>query len=234
MLERSQGMATETVVSCQALEEVANFLCQMRFSANHGACAEGEHVAVTVDPRWNKDNTFQVLIHCHAFGHWQVDWEGLAVFVEAEGEGDASRVCFLNAQGLARIPSLVPGAYRLCAGYRLGPDDAYLPLNIPTAWSRAYPSLDERLTLTIGRRPTGEFVVAAETRDPLLANGTVRFSFVDPVTLGVHMRQTLTLKPHAEQKNLWEGTWVEQSHEVLNAAGDEKSVLVYRIISPSE
>src|SRR5215831_448093 len=97
----------------QVIEETAQLLRQMRFSSHQGAYAESQHVAVSVDPRWNKDDeTLRVLITCYAFGHRSVDWGGLPVQVLPE-EGGVYAIVRLNGRGQAIIPRLPAGEYGL-------------------------------------------------------------------------------------------------------------------------
>ena len=41
------------ISGAEVVEEAARLIKQIRFSANRPAYMEGEHVAVSVDPRWS-------------------------------------------------------------------------------------------------------------------------------------------------------------------------------------
>src|SRR5437762_2971875 len=66
----------------QVIEEAAWLLRQLRFSQHHGAYAEGQQVAISIDPRWNTDHeTMQVLITCYAFAHRRAEWAKLPMHI---------------------------------------------------------------------------------------------------------------------------------------------------------
>src|SRR5215510_3179167 len=99
----------------QVIEEAARLLRQMQFSPDYGAYAEGHHVAVSVDPRWNTGHeAISVLITCYPFGHRNIDWSSLPVQVLPKSGGIiVCAIARLNARGQAVIPRLPPGDYRL-------------------------------------------------------------------------------------------------------------------------
>src|SRR5215471_17475452 len=97
-----------------AMEETAQLLRQIRFSHRYGAYAEGQYVAVSVDPRWNDDETtFRAMVSCLAFGHRQVDWAHLPIIITPESGGGTSVLARLTSRGQILLPSLLPGEYRL-------------------------------------------------------------------------------------------------------------------------
>src|SRR5262245_11568794 len=112
----------------QVIEEAARLLRQLQFSPGYGAYAEGSHVAVSVDPRWNTDQeTIRVLITCHQFGHRRANWSSLPVQVLPKSGGTGVHaIVRLDARGQAVIPRLPPGDYRL--SLRLQPLQAELVL----------------------------------------------------------------------------------------------------------
>lgn len=220
----------------EVIEEAGRLLRQMHFSANRGAYAEGQHVAVSVDPRWNDDNkTISVLITCHAFGHRQVDWAGLPVFVLPEGgRTEVPLPPRLDSRGQAVITKLPLGDYRLSASAQWGVSGEPAPLAQKGPWSRVYSTHDGQAKVMVARTVTGELVVAGETDNPHLAGATVRFSLVrkgEPLT---QLSGELILKPCEEQPNLWEGRWVYQTQLGLAAAGEEENEFVFCVLSPSE
>src|SRR5690242_21477370 len=76
-----------------ALTEAAQLLRRMRLLHDEGAYAEGHHVAVSVDPRWNADRqTLCVLISCYAFGHSRIEWSSLPVYILPDGGKAGVRV----------------------------------------------------------------------------------------------------------------------------------------------
>ncbi|MDW8367923.1 MAG: hypothetical protein RMK49_18940, partial [Abditibacteriales bacterium] len=204
----------------EVIEEAARFLRQIHFHANRGAFAEGKHVAVLVDPRWNEGNeTIRLLITCYAFGHRRVDWEGLPVFVEPQNRGDAW-LCFLNGRGQGIIPDLPPGDYRLSTSAQFGRSAAPVPfLTSALALAAApkvgqdvicgphvYESTDGRLRATLRQTMAGTTVVAVETNEASLAGAVVRFAFVQE-TGKIQLTDTVTLQPVEGEAGLCEGRW---------------------------
>src|SRR4030095_7373105 len=106
----------------EVVEETARLIKQIRFSANRPAYMEGEHVAVSVDPRWSADNkTIDVFITCYALGNQDVDWEGLRINIEQRNEErSVTWLSFLNRRGQAARNDLpVGGEYSLSLPYRV-------------------------------------------------------------------------------------------------------------------
>lgn len=99
------------------VEKTARLLHDMRFSTSRGAFAEGQGVAVGIDPRWNDDReSISVLITCRACGHQQVNWSGLAIAVDDEVDRTRpAQICSLDAHGQTVIPRLRPGRFRVTA-----------------------------------------------------------------------------------------------------------------------
>ena len=97
----------------QVIEEAAWLLRQLRFSQHHGAYAEGQQVAISIDPRWNTDNeTMQVLITCYAFAHRRAEWAKLPMHILPEGgRAGVYAIARLNARG--QVTYLNPAAERL-------------------------------------------------------------------------------------------------------------------------
>lgn len=206
----------------EVIEEAARLIRQMRFSANRGAYAEGKHVAVSLDPRWNDDKeTISVLITCYAFGHRQVDWVGQPVFILGE---KVSAVSKFNLRGQAIQAGLPPGDYRLTTSPVYGRSVAPVPLPTrvqalaATGTARArgvaekegllepvvYESVDGRVRATVRQTKTGKTEVAFETNDETLAGATVRFAFVEE-SGRVELSDEVKLEPVEGEERLWEG-----------------------------
>jgi hypothetical protein len=201
------------------IEEAARLLRQMRFSQNQGAYAEGQHVAVSIDPRWNEDNeTVHVLVTCYAFGHRQVDWATLPVHVAPEsGSTGVHAITRLDARGQTSIPKLPPGEYR--------PSLRVKPARVAPVLSRQLERLaaqgeDEQterrvwrggeesdaVSWTIEETEEGDVQVAFETNAEFLAGHVVTFSLIDPHSKQVQYSQRLILEP-TRAAGKWEG-WV--------------------------
>jgi len=205
----------------KVVEEAASLLRLMRFSTNHGAYAEGQSVAVSIDRRWNEDEeTIQVLITCYAFGRRRVDWQGLPVFVLPETAQRSGWIAFLNAAGETFLPNLPPGDYRLAVSqqYRRSHDTVLQPTQ-PQALAaqpanrksgvpetHIYETADGRVRGTVRQTSADTTVVAFETNDEAFAGATVRFAFVQASGQEAYSTE-VTLKPVESEDGLWEGRW---------------------------
>jgi hypothetical protein len=210
----------------EVIEETVQLLRQIQFSADEGGYAEGEYVGISVYPRWNEDQSrFSAIITCHAFGHQQVDWSCLLVVVKS-GDGALLAPLRLNSRGQAIKTGLEPGDYRVSA-FELAVVTPPVPLHQEGPWDRVYPSEDDRFWMRVGRRETGELVVAAATRDPGFSGATVRFSFLLEGTKVMQPSGELTLEPSKEQENLWVGYRVYPSELKWAAAAAEEPKLFF-------
>lgn len=103
----------------KVIEETSRLLKQIHFSANHPAYIEGDHVAVSVDPRWMENNSeIEAMITCFSLEAGPVDWEGLRINIDRkDAERSVTWLSFLNARGQAvrRLPA--PGEYSVALPY---------------------------------------------------------------------------------------------------------------------
>lgn len=227
----------------QVLEEAGQLLRQLRFSDHHGAYAEGAWVAVSVDPRWNKDQeTFRALITCHPFGRRQTDWKTLPVYVQPyAGVSGVSALARLNSHGQAIIPQLPPGEYRLSLRLK--------PVQVTPVLSRQIERLaakelreetqerqvwrgageDNAIVWTLEETEDGEVQIAFETKEERFADQTVRFSLIDPISGQVHYSQRLQLAP-TRTPGKWEG-WCAIGFRA-NFLGPYE--LIFEVTSPDE
>jgi hypothetical protein len=225
-----------------ALAEAAHLFRQMRFSYDHGAYAEGQHVAISVDPRWNVDRqTLCVLITCYAFGHNRIKWSSLPVYVLPEGGKAGVRVIArLDARGQTVIPSLPAGDYTL--SLRLTPQRADLVLSDKPERLAAQgeDEQDERrlwrgssendaLIWTIEETEEGDVQIAFETHEERLAGSVVVFSLVELNSKHVHSSHRLTLEP-TRTAGTWEGWCSVGSRAHLHGPYE----LVFEVVSPNE
>lgn len=233
----------ETLRGREVIEEAARSLRQMRLHANRGAFAEGKHVAVIVDPRWNEDNeTIRVLITCYAFGHRRVDWEGLPIFVESQSENGVAWLCFLNRRGQAVVSNLPPGDYRLST--RLQPERVVprvleqQPEELAALAAQGEEVPRERrvwrgskgsVVWTVEETEDGEVQVAFETEEECLAQHRIVFHLVEPDSRRVQHSGQLTLEP-ASTPGKWEG-WCS-----LGSRAEVKGPyeLVFDVLPPGE
>lgn len=212
----------------EVIEEAARLLRRMHFPTRHGTYAEGHHVVISVDLRWNDDHeSMRVLLTCYALGHRRVDWEGLPVFVLHDDGGTTAFLVRLGARGQAVIANLPPGAYRLSTSSHYGWSAApvRLPIHRP-GWMAAqkapqsadatdteglqeapvYASRDGRVHATVRQTQAGTTVVAFETQDATLAHAVVRFAFVRE-SGQVEQSAAVELEPIEGEARLWEGRW---------------------------
>jgi hypothetical protein len=211
----------------EILSEAARLLGQMSFWSNRGAYAQGRYVAISVDPRWEEDHTtIQVVLTCYAFGHPQLDWQGLPVMIRPSGQGLAgpghlSGMTRLDARGQGRMTRLQPDDYRLLVPERYGrgaeplsfairpsqghlaaateaPDEPFEP--------HIYTSPDGSLLATVRRTSDGTAIVAFETSEAALAGTAVYFAFV--LESGdILQSATLELASVEEEPGLLEARW---------------------------
>lgn len=224
----------------EVVEEAARLLRRMGFSADRGAYAEGEYVAVTVDPVWNEDNqTLSAIITCYPFGHRQVDWDGMPVLVLSDSARNSARITFLNTRGQAMIAiekeqNLQSGEYHLKAAAQWGRSEELLPPPVQEPWSRVYPSNDGQVRTAVGLTAGGELVVAAETHNPRLAGATVRFCFGPADATTAQLSGELTLEPSKAQENVWEGRWIAPEQRVVAAKEIQQNELLFCVLPLSE
>jgi hypothetical protein len=213
---RTGEAETQTQKGWAAIEEAARLLRQMQFSHDYGAYAEGSHVAVSVDPRWNADHqTVSVLITCYPFGHRRTDWALLPIQVLPKSGGTGVHVITrLDARGQAVIPRLPPGDYRLSLRLK--------PLQLERVLFRQPERLaaqgedeqyerrlwrgegeDGAIVWTVEETEEGDVQIAFETSEERLAGHRVVFSLVDPDSKRVHYKGCLSLKP-ARTSGKWE------------------------------
>lgn len=205
----------------EVIQEAARLLQQMHFAANQGAYAEGQHVAVSVDPRWNDDReTLRVLITCDAFGHRRVDWEDLPVSIQSTDGRNIDRLAFLNGRGQTILPRLSRGEYRLSlrmSSKRLGQvltssemvENAWAAAHAPIpqarlVWRGETPDHGVVWTWTVEETEDGDVHVAFETQEGTWTGYGIRFILVEPDTRRVCYSQQLALVP-AQTPGVWEG-----------------------------
>ncbi|MBI3249616.1 MAG: hypothetical protein HYZ50_24205 [Deltaproteobacteria bacterium] len=190
------------------LEEAARLFRQCRFSHTHGAYAEGQSVAVAVDPRWNADEeTFRVLISCLVLGHRRVEWARLPVQITPVNDrSGVLALARLDAQGRTLVPSLPPGEYRLSlrlTSARAVPVLSAQPERLAAqgeeevedrqVWSGA--SDDGHILWSLEATEEGEVQLAFETKDERLAGNFLIYYLIDPVNKQVRHHQQLQLAP---------------------------------------
>jgi len=201
----------------QVIEETARLLRQMRFSQSQGGHAEGQHVAVSVDPRWNEGNeTIRVLISCYAFGHRRVDWARLPVHVLPAGKGaGVHAIVRLDARGQTVIPRLPPGEYRLSLRRKPAGAEPVLSRQLERLAAQGESDSEERrvwsgegedgtLLWSFEETEEGDVQIAFETNVQRLAGHVVIFSLIDPDSKHVQYRHRLTLGP-TKTPGKWEG-----------------------------
>jgi hypothetical protein len=201
-------MSEKRVLHNQAvIEEAALLFRQSHFSHLHGAYAEGQRVAVIVDPCWNVDHeSFHALISCVAFGHRRVSWARLPLYITA--------LVRLDDRGRALVPSLPPGDYRLSLRFK--------PAQMTPVLSRQTERLaaqgeeeeerrrvwrgdgeDGAILWTLEETEEGDVQVAFETKEERFAGYVVIFNLIDPVSKQARYHQELPFQP-ARTPGKWE------------------------------
>lgn len=189
------------------IEEAARLLRDVHFSHAYGAYAEGQHVAVSVDPRWNEDEeTFRVLISCIVLGHQRMDWARLPVQIAPEGGDGMYALSRLDARGQTLVPTLPAGEYRLAL--RLKQARA-VPVLSPVVEKLAAQGEDNEyerrvwqgesddgaITWSLEETEEGDVQVSFETQEARLADHVVTFQLIDPISRQTRYRRQLLLQP---------------------------------------
>ena len=226
----------------QVIEEAAWLLRQMRFSQHHGAYAEGQQVAISIDPRWNTDNeTLHVLITCYAFAHRRADWAKLPMHILPEGgRAGVYAIARLNARGQVVIPRLPAGEYRLSLRLKPARVEPVLYRQPESSAAQGEDASDERrvwrgegeggtVTWTIEETEEGDVQIAFETSEEKLAGHVVPFSLVDPDSKRVHYSRQLTLEP-TRTPGKWEGWCSVGSRTEIQGPYE----LVFEVVPPGE
>lgn len=222
----------------EVIEEAVSLLRQIRFSAIEGGYLRGEHVAVSVHPRWNEDRkTIRVRIFCDPLGDRYVEWDRLPIFVYPEGEdAGLAGLVRLDQGGQGVFSRLKPAEYRLFAETQWGESGERIPIGVKTVegarWSRTYSLQDESIQVTVAGTETGGFVVAGETREQHLAGATIQVSIFDPKISRIQYDVQLTLMPHPKKENRWIDRRVYEPG--MAAAGNAESELVFVVLPPSK
>lgn len=198
----------------KVIEETVQLIKKMQFWSNGGAFAEGEHVAISVDPRWSEDKeTIQILLTCYAFRHRQVDWKGLPVFILPETGRSVSAIMFLNARGQAVASNLPPGKYRLSTSLKYGitqtkvlaPQQTLRVVRVGSMKKMPDSSRqDESVEVSIY---PDEAIVTFQTSDHTLARVTMYMAILGQTSGTVEKSAKVELKPAKENQLLWEGRW---------------------------
>jgi hypothetical protein len=206
----------------EILTEAMQLLRRMSFWSNRGAYAEGRHVAISVDPRWNEDQeTIQVTLTCYAFGHQQVDWQGLPIVARPAETKNPYGIAHLNARGQGMMARLQPDDYRLfvlesyCKGEEPIPFGADLtPGHLAAATEtpdgpfepHLYDSPDGSIRATVRRTLDETTIVAFETEEAALAGAVVYFAFV--LESGdIQHSASVQFSPVEEEAGLLEARW---------------------------
>jgi hypothetical protein len=204
------------------LTEATQLLSHMSFWSNRGAYAEGHYVAISVDPRWNEDQqTIQVTLTCYAFGHQQVDWQGLPIIARPAATRNPYGITHLNARGQGRMARLQPDDYRLFVLEHYGqgeepiPWDAHLtPGHLAAASEQPegpfdlhlYESPDGSVRATVRRTLDETTIVAFETGETDLAGAVVYFAFV-LASREIWHSASVQFSPVEEEPGLLEARW---------------------------
>lgn len=230
----------ETAKGQQVIEEAASLLRPLRFSQNRGAYAEGRHVAVSIDPRWNEDSeSIRVLVTCQAFGHRHVNWARLPVQVLSES-GGVHAIARLDARGQASLPQLPLGEYRVSLRVKPAGVSPVLSHRLERLAAQGEDEPTERnvwrgedeatsILWTIEETEDGDVQVAFETGDAQLAGRTIAFHLIDQDSKRVQHSRRLALEP-TRIPGKWEGWCVLGSRTEVHGPYE----LVFELVPPGE
>ena len=223
------------------IAEAARLLQEMRFSHLHGAYAEGQHVAVSVDPRWNSDaDTFQTLISCIALGHRHIDWAQLPIRISPEQRGGMHALSRLDARGQTLVPNLPPGEYRLTLRLKQIHTVPVLSQTIDRLAAQGDEEDEERrvwrgesadglVSWSLEETEEGEVQISFETQEAQLSDHVVTFQLLDPASKQTCYKQQLTFQP-TRTPGKWEA-WCGIGSQAEFPGPYE---LTFEIVSPDE
>jgi hypothetical protein len=189
------------------IEEAARLFQGVHFSHTHGAYAEGRHVAVSVDPRWNEDEeTFRVLISCTVLGHRRVDWARLPVQISPVGKGGMHALSRLDARGQTLVPRLPSGEYRLALRLKQAQAVPVLSHTVEKLAAQGEDDEHERrvwqgesedgaITWSLEETEEGDVQIAFETKEERFAGHVLLFQLIDPTSKQTRYRRQLMLQP---------------------------------------
>jgi hypothetical protein len=189
------------------IEEAARLFRQAHFSHLHGAYAEGQHVTVSVDPRWNTDHeSFHALISCITSGHQRVNWARLPLRITpTSGSSSVTALVRLDDRGHAFVPSLPPGEYRLSLRFKALQVTPVLSMQTERLAAQGEEDEERRVwrgdgedgavLWTLEETEEGEVQVAFETQAERFAGHVVVFNLIDPISKQVRSHQELPLQP---------------------------------------
>jgi len=209
------------------IEETASLLNGMPIITPQAALAKGELVEVFSDLRWDEDSqTYRLLLTCYPPGQWDVDWDGLPVFLTPTGDTSLpSFIARLNSRGQAFIHDIPEGQYRFSASTRwfyskdpiiqpgrrevVGAErHAAAKEDGEISWPELPPTFssnDSRVRVTTEQDEKGEILLSFETEDEELAGASVRFAMVRPD--GQIMFSDRVSLVMADERAIWAGQW---------------------------
>ncbi len=211
------------------IKETADLLKKMRFSSSRGDYAEGEHVSVMIDPRWENDHSISVVFTCFAFGRQTVEWKERVIILKGEDEiKTLIAFAFLNSRGQACLPVLQPGSYTLSMkGCEFSPEiKPKLPkITAISEQTRLAASKleDSSITPDLSDKPHVEKLfdgmilstlrfmkdgvqIAFQTKEQALAGANVKFELIQSDSI-VLAQGEVTLETYQYDRDIWRGVW---------------------------
>jgi hypothetical protein len=223
------------------IEEAARLFRQCRFSHLHGAYAEGQHVAVSIDPHWNEaDETFAALISCLPFSSRRADWDQLPIQVLPAERSGVSALVRLDTRGQGLIPYLPPGEYHLTLRVRPMRGELVLARQLDRLAAAHGGGEEERrvwqgqredgaVAWSIEETEEGDVQVAFETTTAQFAGHVILFHLLDPTSKQVQYSQRLTFMP-TRTPGKWEA-WCSIGSRTEFSGPHE---LLFEIVAPEE
>ena len=214
---------TRSLQNQVVIEEAARLLQTLHFSHIHGAYAEGQHVAVSVDPRWNEDEeTFRTMISCITLGHRRVDWAQLPVQISPEQRGGMHALSRLDTRGQTLVPTLPPGEYRLALRLKQMRAVSVLSQTIEKLAAQGEDDEQERrvwhgesedgaIRWSLEETEEGEVQISFETQDARFSDYVVTFQLIDPTSKQSRYSRQLMFQP-TRTPNKWEAWCAIGSH----------------------
>jgi len=232
MQEEENGEATRESQTIGIVAELAKLLEQKVISPSQAAHVRSRRASVFAVPSLDEETEpLALVITCEAAGS-RMDWTHVAMLLEPT---DASNIDwvgpkFLDSRGRMVFAGLPRSEYRLYISSACG--DGEIPEPVERPWSHEYRSKDSRVITTVATEKAGQWIVAAQTSDPRLANSRVRYNFCRAGSPEAYLQGEIALSPRPGRSDLWAGQQVHEEAPIVGM-GEEERELTFCVVPPA-